>query len=310
MLPIVFHPFYRAAVEPGHAMTINKFHRLAELLVEEGIALPGGFHAPEGPADAALLSGPHDTDYVTRVLEGRLSAQEVRRIGLPLDEVMLRRARTVSAGTLLTGRLALERGLACNTAGGSHHAGRDFGAGFCIFNDVAVAAHALLSEGAVGQVLVVDLDVHQGDGTAFIFEGDPRVFTFSMHAAKNFPVRKANSDFDLELADGTDDEAYMTALSEVLPTLLDRVAPDIVFYIAGVDPHKDDRLGRLALTDEGLAARDGYVIETVHAAAVPLAAVLGGGYDRDVDRIASRHATLHRAASAVFNRGSVKSVRA
>ena len=166
MLPVVFHPFYCAALEPGHAMTINKFQRLSELLVEEGIVAPDGFHAPEGPADAALLSGPHDADYVARVLEGRLSAQEIRRIGLPLDEVMLRRARTVSAGTLLTARLALAHGLACNTAGGSHHAAADYGAGFCIFNDVAVAAHALLAEGAVGQILVVDLDVHQGDGTA------------------------------------------------------------------------------------------------------------------------------------------------
>ncbi len=302
MLPIVFHPFYRASVESGHAMTINKFHRLAELLIDEGLAAPNGFHAPERPADPALLSGSHDADYVARVLEGRLSAQEARRIGLPLDEVMLRRARTVSAGTLLTARLALEHGIACNTAGGSHHAGKDYGAGFCIFNDVAVAAHAMLAEEAVSQILVVDLDVHQGDGTAFIFEAEPRVFTFSMHAAKNFPARKAKSDLDVELEDGTGDDAYLKALTDVLPPLLDRVAPDLVFYIAGVDPHKDDRLGRLSLTDAGLAARDAYVIETVRAAGVALAGVLGGGYDRDVDRIASRHATLHRAANAVFTR--------
>jgi acetoin utilization deacetylase AcuC-like enzyme len=309
MLPLVFHPFYQATVEPGHAMTINKFHRLAALLIEEGIAAPGGFHAPEAPADPALLSGPHDPDYVARALEGRLSAQEIRRIGLPLDEVMLRRARTVSAGTLLTARLALQHGIACNTAGGSHHAGPDYGAGFCIFNDVAVAAHALLAEGAVGQILVVDLDVHQGDGTAFIFADDPRVFTFSMHAAKNFPVRKATSDLDVELEDGAGDEAYLKALTDVLPGLLARTSPDLVFYIAGVDPHKDDRLGRLALTDEGLAARDAYVIETVRAAGVPLAGVLGGGYDRDVDRIASRHASLHRAANNYLSAGVYKAPR-
>ena len=296
MLPIVFHPFYRASVEPGHAMTINKFHRLAGMLVEEGIVPPGGFHAPDSPAEPALLAGPHDPDYVARVLEGRLSAQEVRRIGLPLDAVMLRRARTVSAGTLLTARLALEHGLACNTAGGSHHAGADYGAGFCIFNDVAVAAHALLANGAVSQILVVDLDVHQGDGTALIFEHEPRVFTFSMHAAKNFPARKAKSDLDVELEDGTGDDAYLAGLRDVLPPLLDRVAPDLVLYIAGVDPHKDDRLGRLALTDEGLAARDAYVIKTVRASGVPLAGLLGGGYDKNVDIIASRHSILHRSA--------------
>ena len=164
-----------------------------------------------------------------------------------------------------------------------------------------MAAHALLADSAVGQVLVVDLDVHQGDGTAFIFADEPRVFTFSMHAAKNFPVRKAVSDLDVEMEDGTSDEAYLKALGDVLPSLLDRVAPDLVFYVAGVDPHKDDRLGRLALTDEGLAARDAYVIETVQAAGVPLAGVLGGGYDRDVDRIASRHAILHRAANEMFS---------
>ncbi len=202
-------------------------------------------------------------------------------------------------GSLLTARLALARGLACNTAGGSHHAARDYGAGFCTFNDVAVAGRALLAEGAVARVLVVDVDVHQGDGTAFIFEDEPAVFTFSMHGEKNYPVRKARSDLDIELPDATGDDAYLSALEGVLPGLLERVRPDLVFYNAGVDPHVDDKLGRLALSDEGLAARDTYVIDTCLAAGAPLAGVIGGGYGADIDRLARRHATLHRAAQSV-----------
>ena len=182
--------------------------------------------------------------------------------------------------------------------GGEPPCGPDYGSGYCIFNDVAIAARALLNEGAVSQILVVDLDVHQGDGTAFIFKDEPRVFTFSMHAQKNFPARKAVSDLDIGLEDGLGDEGYLAILRETLPGLIDRVRPDLVFYVAGVDPHADDRLGRLKLSDEGLLERDLYVIETCLERRTPIAGVLGGGYDRDVDRIAHRHATLHRAAVA------------
>jgi acetoin utilization deacetylase AcuC-like enzyme len=203
---------------------------------------------------------------------------------------------------VLTARLALRHGLACNTAGGSHHAGPQGGAGFCVSNDVGVAGRALIEAGEIRQALVIDLDVHQGDGTAFIFEHEPRVFTFSMHAAKNYPVRRGPSDLDIDLPDGTSDDAYLAQLQAILPALLDRVRPDLIFYNAGVDAHGSDRLGRLALTDEGLATRDAYVLKTCLPAA-PVAGVIGGGYDDDIDRLARRHATLHRAAADAWHKG-------
>lgn len=278
---------------------MNKFERLAQVLVEDGIAPEGGFHEPE-IADLALLTGAHDPAYVQAVLDLNLSKEAQRRIGLPLTEEVVRRSRAAVGGTLLAARLALAHGLACNNAGGSHHAAAGYGAGFCIFNDVAVAARRLLDEGAVERILVVDVDVHQGDGTAFIFEHESRVFTFSLHAAKNFPVRKAVSDLDVEAPDGLGDDGYMDLLTGVLPGLLQRVRPQLVFYIAGVDPHRDDKLGRLALSDAGLARRDAYVLATCLDAGVAVAGVLGGGYGPDTDTLARRHATLHRAASKAW----------
>ena len=297
MPPLVHHPHYRAALADHHALPINKFPRLAEMLTAEGLA-PDGFHTPE-PATEAQLTAVHGPAYVRAVLDFALPHEMQRRIGLPMSEEIVRRTRAVCGGTLLAARLALEHGVACNTAGGSHHAGPDYGSGYCIFNDVAVAARALLDEGAVQRMLVVDLDVHQGDGTALIFADEPRVFTFSMHAEKNFPARKAASDLDIGLDDGLEDAAYLAILQGALPGLLHRVQPQLVFYVAGVDPHRDDRLGRLALSDEGLAARDAYVLETCLAHGAAVCGVLGGGYDRDTDRIAHRHATLHRAAQGV-----------
>jgi len=276
---------------------MEKFARLAAVLREEGLA-PNGFHTPE-PADAETISRAHDPDYVRAVFAAEVAPAVERRIGLPMTAAVALRARAAAAGTLLTGRLALRHGLACNTAGGSHHAARAHGAGFCVFNDVAVAAANLLAEGAVARVLVVDLDVHQGDGTAAIFADEPRVFTLSVHAAKNFPARKVAGDLDVELPDGTEDADYLRAVAGVLEDALSAVRPDLVFYNAGVDPHRDDRLGRLALSDAGLAARDGFVLEACRRRGVPVAGVIGGGYDLDIDRLARRHATLHRAAAGL-----------
>jgi acetoin utilization deacetylase AcuC-like enzyme len=302
-LPVVYHPAYSADLSPDHRFPMEKYRRLAEVLVEEGIvasgpADEGGFHTPQ-PADFALVVGAHDPVYAQQVFDAAVPREVERRIGLPITRSVADRACAATGGSLLTARLALARGLACNTAGGSHHAARGYGAGFCTFNDVAVAARALLAEGAVARVLVVDVDVHQGDGTAFIFEHDPAVFTFSIHGEKNYPVRKARSDLDIELPDATGDDAYLAALEGVLPGLLERMRPDLVFYNAGVDPHVDDKLGRLALSDDGLAGRDTYVIETCLAAGAPLAGVIGGGYGADLERLARRHATLHRSAQAV-----------
>jgi acetoin utilization deacetylase AcuC-like enzyme len=198
---------------------------------------------------------------------------------------------------VLTARLALETGLALNTAGGSHHARREQGAGFCVFNDVAVAIRVLQADGAIGRALVVDLDVHQGDGTAAIFAGDASVFTLSLHGERNYPLRKQRSSLDVGLPDGTGDEEYLAALSPALDTALAAAAPDIVFLNAGVDPHADDRLGRLALSDAGLRQRERLVMARVRAAGLPLACVIGGGYLEDVDRLAHRHAGLFAVAA-------------
>jgi acetoin utilization deacetylase AcuC-like enzyme len=297
-LPLVYHPAYSAEMSALTRFPMAKFRRLAEVLVAAGLVEPGGFHTPEF-ADFDLIAAVHDPAYVRQLFDADAPAAVERRIGLPITRAVVDRARAATAGTLLTARLALASGLACNCAGGSHHAARDYGAGYCLFNDVAVASTALLSEGAVARILVVDVDVHQGDGTAFIFEHEPAVFTFSIHGEKNFPARKARSDLDIELADGVGDEAYLAALSDALPGLLTNVRPDLVFYNAGVDPHADDRLGRLALSDAGLARRDAYVLETCLAAGVPVAGVIGGGYDPDLEKLAQRHAILHRTADAI-----------
>lgn len=299
--PIVHHPAFRAEMPAGHRFPMDKFSRLASVLEAESVPGPGGFERPE-PVDVETLRLAHTEDYVRGVIELSLPSDVVRRIGMPNTESVATRARAATGGTLLAARLALEHGVACNTAGGSHHASAESGAGFCVFNDVAVAARRLQAEGAVSQVLVVDLDVHQGDGTARIFEDDPSVFTFSMHAEKNFPHRKAVSDLDIELADGMGDEAYLGKLEEILPTLLSSVRPDIVLFNAGVDPHADDKLGRLSLTDEGLARREALVLGACLALGIPVVGVIGGGYDADIDRLAARHAILHRTAKSLYSR--------
>lgn len=275
---------------------MGKFAALPGALRALGLG-SGGFASAE-PASRADLVRAHDDAYVDAVLAADVPAAVARRIGLPVTADVARRSVHACGGTLAAARLALAAGLACNTAGGSHHAARRHGAGFCVFNDVAVAALALLAQGAVGRVLVVDLDVHQGDGTADIFQDDPRVLTLSMHAEKNFPARKIPSDMDVALPDGMEDDAYLAMLAPALEEALARARPDLVFYNGGVDPHRDDKLGRLALSDQGLARRDRHVFETCVKNRIPVAGVIGGGYDDDVDRLARRHAHLHLAADA------------
>ncbi|SDT93895.1 histone deacetylase [Stappia sp. ES.058] len=295
-LAVVHHPAFCAEIPANHRFPMNKFRRVAEVLVEEGIVVPGGFHQPV-PAPAAWVALAHDRAYVDQVFSANVPAPVAREIGLPMSEAVGFRARCATAGTVLTANLALEHGIACNTAGGSHHARKLHGAGFCVFNDVAVAIRLLMADGAIRRAMVVDLDVHQGDGTAQIFTDDPAVFTLSVHARRNYPVRKVASTLDIALEDGLGDAAYLEVLAASLPQALASYRPDIVFFNAGVDPHEDDRLGRLSLSDEGLEARDRFVIRTVRAAGIPLAGVLGGGYLADIDRLARRHATLHRVAA-------------
>lgn len=299
MLPIVHHPAYRAAMPPGHRFPMGKYGRLMAYLLEEHIVAPEQVHRPD-LASAAALHHAHTPTYVDAVLNQTLEAVALRRIGLPVTPEVALRARASSGGTVLTARLALEHGLACNTAGGSHHAFADYGAGFCLFNDVAVAAAVLLAEGRIERALVVDLDVHQGDGTAAICQDDPRIHTFSMHCRTNFPLRKQTSDLDLALDPELEDEAYLALLEGHLPGLLQDVRPDLVFFNAGVDPHEGDRLGRLALSERGLMRRERLVLETCLAVGVPVAAVLGGGYAPELEQLVRLHAILHRVASEVF----------
>jgi acetoin utilization deacetylase AcuC-like enzyme len=295
ILPIVHHPNYTADTPDSHRFPMRKFARLAEVLVADGL-VPHGFVTPEPISRDHLLTA-HTPRYADGVLGASLSATEVRKIGFPLSPAVILRARLATGGTLLAGRLALEHGLACNSAGGSHHAMADSGAGFCVFNDVAVAASVLLTQGLVRKIMVVDLDVHHGDGTASIFADDPRVFTFSMHCDDNWPLVKPPSSLDIALAAGTGDTEYLAQVTAILPALLDRERPDLVFYIAGVDPHKDDRLGKLALTDNGLMSRERLVVEAVKGRGVPLVTVLGGGYSTDIDTLADRHALVFHACA-------------
>ncbi|QBK29433.1 histone deacetylase family protein [Roseitalea porphyridii] len=296
-LPIVHNPAYDALFDPDHRFPMGKYRRLAEVLVEDGLAAPGTFIVP-APAPRDWVKLAHDATYVDQVYACAVPRPIEREIGFEVTERTSLRAQCATTGTVLAARLALEHGIACNTAGGSHHARFAQGAGFCTFNDVAVAARVLLADGEISNALVVDLDVHQGDGTADILAGDGRVFAASVHADKNYPVRKKASDFDLGLPDGMDDTAYLKTLALVLEELRGRMpSPDIVFYNAGVDVHAPDRLGRLALTDRGIEQRDRMVISHFRARGVPVCGVIGGGYSRDLDALARRHALLHHTAS-------------
>jgi acetoin utilization deacetylase AcuC-like enzyme len=300
-LPVVHHPAYRAPMPPGHRFPMAKYSGLIAYLLEQDLVTPAQIQKPE-LAPASWLEQAHTPAYVDEVLGLQLQPAAERRIGLPITPEVVTRSRAAVAGTVLTARLALEHGLACNTAGGSHHAFAGHGAGFCVFNDVAVAARVLLDEGRIERALVVDLDVHQGDGTAAIFAEDSRVHTFSMHCGINFPLHKQTSDLDVELDAGLEDGTYLALLADHLPRLLAEVRPDLVFFNAGVDPHVDDRLGRLALSEHGLWRREQLVLRTCVDAGVPVAGVIGGGYAPDLEQLVRLHSILHRVASELARR--------
>lgn len=296
MLPIIHHPDYQAPLRADHRFPMSKYGYLRRTLAARGLIAPGGYLAP-APASAAQIALAHDAGYVARAFDQTLNPAEVRAIGLPGTERVVRRARLSAAGTLLAAWVAFEHGIACNSAGGSHHAGPGGGAGFCVFNDVAVAAANLLAQGVAGPILVVDADVHQGDGTARIFARDPRVFTLSIHAANNYPGDKATSDLDIPLADGVGDADYLAAIAAGLDRALAAARPRLAFYNAGVDVWAGDRLGRLGLSDAGIRARDALVLGTLRARDIPVVGVIGGGYDDDPERLAARHAILFEEAA-------------
>jgi len=295
-LPIIHHPEYQASLRPTHRFPMSKYGYLREALAARDLLRDDPVFNPD-PADEEMLSRTHDPAYVARALTEALTPEEVKRIGLPQTEQVIRRSRFAAAGSFLAARYALEGGIACNAAGGSHHARFEHGAGYCVFNDVAVAIRALQAERLARRVLIVDCDVHQGDGTASIFAGERNVVTLSIHAEKNFPFDKAVSDLDVALPDGTGDAAYLTALRRALSQISVAGPFDLVFYNAGVDVHGGDRLGRLSLTDAGIRARDAAVLGWARSRSEPVVGVLGGGYGDDPRQIAERHAILFEEAA-------------
>jgi acetoin utilization deacetylase AcuC-like enzyme len=279
----------------GHRFPMSKYARLRERVLHSA-DFAAACAVPPAASDEELLRA-HDAAYLGRVAAGGLSEAEQRAIGFPWTPQMVERSRRSSGATIAACRAALEEGTAANLAGGTHHAFRDRGEGYCVFNDSAVAARAMQAEGRVRRVLVIDCDVHQGNGTAAIFRDDPTVFTFSIHGANNFPFAKEASDLDVELADGTGDGEYLVALAAGLGEATRRAGADLAIYLAGADPYHDDRLGRLALTKQGLLNRDRLVLEACAAARLPVAVTMAGGYARDIeDTVDIHYATVETAA--------------
>jgi acetoin utilization deacetylase AcuC-like enzyme len=296
-----YHPSYQAPLPPSHPFPMSKYVLLKERLVAEGILAAADILEPE-QIDAPTLELVHTREYLAKLASSGLSAAEQRRLGLPWSEALWQRSRLASAGTLLAARAALEDGLAGNLAGGTHHAFADHGEGFCVLNDVALAIRRLQAERLIERAAVIDLDVHQGNGTAAIFEADEAVFTFSMHGERNYPLAKMRSNLDVPLRDGVGDAEYLDALREHLPRVLEAAAADIVFYLAGVDVAAGDRYGKLALTEEGIRQRDCCVIEAVRGRGLPLSIVLAGGYASSRARTAELHAHAFREAAAYLRR--------
>ena len=295
---VAYTPRYYADIGEGHVFPIRKFELVRERLVREGTLKPEEVFEPE-PASIADVLLVHTQDYVTRLRAGALTPRELRKLGLPWSKALVRRSFLATGGTILAARWALDEGVGSNLAGGTHHAFPDRGEGFCVLNDVAVAIRVLRRDLGLGRAAIVDCDVHQGNGTATIFEGDAETFTFSMHGAKNYPLFKARSTLDIELVDKTGDEDYLSILQNSLARVFEH-QPEIIFYLGGADPYAGDKLGRLALSIEGLRARDELVLRACRARRVPVVTVMSGGYAADIDDTVEIHANTIRAVRAVF----------
>ena len=299
MLPIVNHPDYVAQIGDDHRFPIKKFGALFDLLKKDNILNKENLHIPE-PAQYLDLTKAHQPEYIQKIDNLSLSKEEERKLGFPMVPSVKRRSYMATGGTVLSAELALRYKLACNTAGGSHHAFSDSGNGYCVFNDVAVAAYNLLNKHSVKKILIYDLDVHQGDGTAKIFENNDQVFTFSAHSKKNYPLVKQQSNQDIELADDITDEEYLNTVSKSLE-VVNKMNFDFVFYVAGVDIHKDDKLGKLNITTEGIEKREKMVISNFYKNKIPLCGVLGGGYNKDFNHLVYLHSILHRTCHNILN---------
>ena len=292
-LPVVNHEDYFAKIGDDHKFPINKFGELAKYLIKNNIVKK--FHKPFACSEETLKRV-HSEIYIKNVINKTLDQFTVKKIGFPLIDSVVQRSLVATGGTVLASKLAIKNGVACNTAGGSHHANFEGGAGYCVFNDVAVAAQYLIDRGLAGRVLIVDLDVHQGNGSADIFKNNKNVFTFSMHSKTNYPAKKSISDLDVELEDNTEDAQYIKILKFYL-NQLNQENFDYVFYIAGVDIHFNDRLGKLKVSDEGIKKRDEIVTENFFSKGVPLCGVLGGGYNKDFEKLVELHSILHQSCA-------------
>jgi acetoin utilization deacetylase AcuC-like enzyme len=287
---------YTFPLPTGHRFPIEKYALLRERVVAEGIVAADRLHEPDRVRRDDLLLV-HTAEYVDRFTRGLLTSDEIRKLGFPWSDALVERSYRAAGGTVAAARHALGHGVAMNLAGGTHHAFPAHGEGFCVFNDVAVAVRALQRDGVVQRAAIVDLDVHQGNGTHAIFAGDSSVFTFSMHGGKNYPFRKVPGSLDIELADGVGDDVYLAQLAAVLPRVLEQSSPDIVIYLAGADPHERDRLGRLSLSFDGLARRDTMVIDTCREVGIPIAITIAGGYGDPISDTVDVHAATARIAA-------------
>ncbi len=283
----------------GHRFPMEKYSRLRESLLANGEFSASDFYLPHAATDEELARA-HDRAYIEQVCCGQLPEKAQKAIGFPWSEGMVERSRRSAGATICACRAAFVDGVSANLAGGTHHAFQDRGEGFCVFNDAAIAARAMQNEGRAKRVLIVDCDVHQGNGTASILAGDNSIFTFSIHGARNFPFEKERSDLDIELPDGCTDDAYLVRLDEGLNTVFDLAHPDLVIYLAGADPYHDDRLGRLSLSFVGLLERDHRIFSRCKSLGIPLAIAMAGGYARNIDDTVAIHASTIRLAKTVW----------
>ncbi len=299
MLKIAYSPIYKYELPQGHRFPMEKYELIPEQLLYEGTVSEANFFHPEALSEELILLT-HEAAYWQKLLHLQLSRKEARAIGFPISQRLVHRGRHISQGTIDCAKYAMQYGIAMNVAGGTHHSFTYKGEGFCLLNDIGIAANYLLKEKLAKQILVVDLDVHQGNGTAQIFQNESRVFTFSMHGEKNYPIRKERSDLDIGLPDGTKDDYYLAQLHDTLPKLLEMVQPDFIFYLSGVDILETDKLGRLSMSLQGCKARDRFVLELCKQHHIPVAVSMGGGYSKRVAHIVEAHANTFRLAQGIF----------
>lgn len=299
MLKIAFHQSYKYSLPEGHRFPMIKYELLPEQLLYEGTVSNDNFFTPSQLTEKEL-SYTHSTHYLHRLNHQLLDHKEIRRIGFPMSPALVSRGKYIAGGTYECAIYALQNGIAMNIAGGTHHSFSDFGEGFCLFNDIAIAANLLLVQGLVSKILVVDVDVHQGNGTAKIFENEERVFTFSIHGEKNFPLRKENSNLDIGLPDKTEDRHYLQTLQNALPGIIDNFQPDFIFYLSGVDIIESDKLGRLSVSKLGCRDRDKYCLGLFKRYKIPVAVSMGGGYSHRLADIIECHANTFRVAQDMY----------